>query len=825
MQEEYQGYGVDLGGRYTLLAKCNLFSADVVLNEGQRETENVIVFLAHERLFGNMAAHSYRSHILNSVRGFQNAHIFEYKEKSIKLEPEQQIGAFLRKLLSNYNRRVVISYPDFYTQFDLIRLWRAIQISKINVLAAIPENMAISTYVNYCQNNVLQKEMLIIDFGHSKFTGFLLQQEQVLFEVFDRNLGTSQMDYYLAEWIINQAKINMNKQSKYYLRLLDTCENIRRRLSANKDTYIDIEQLIPDVDFSYNLTREKYETIMQPVLESLSNQLFNLYHQTQNYQFNLIVTLGGGSRIPIIQQCIKAIFEGKQIQSSIHATEAICQGCAVSSTLITQRKEQLKKELNPSEYYLNIYEQYSIFIGISSQDGNNILTEQQFQQKMIQSKVSLREYFALNGECIKYSHSLTRSLDKFKCYGITIFYDPPPFGYEALINCYQISNTQIIMFYYDDFGVIQMTKDNQIAIAIQDQRVGLIEMIQIEDQLEQDDKNIQITHNLRYQCERRINEVKQQFKMLNLNVQQQFKINELIEESQKRILDQMNLNISIKILQLESHMLSQDQVQMQKFLKECDALIITSGAGMGVDSGLPDFRGDQGFWKAYRPFQNKYGFQDCANPGFLKSNPYLFWGFYGHRLELYTNTIPHEGFRILKKWCEKKDYFIVTSNVDGQFQKAGFDQKKIYEIHGSIHTFQCTQCNKLYLANKYPKLKIDLQKFEAADPLPKCEFNHILRPNILMFNDWDWISTIYIKQEEYFNEFIKKYNNKKVCVIEIGAGTAIPSIRLKGDRILNDIKDSILIRINPSENDAEENKKYYSIKKGGLEGIKSLNYL
>ncbi|CAD8078317.1 unnamed protein product [Paramecium sonneborni] len=546
MQEENQGYGVDLGGRYTLIAKCNLFSADVVLNEGQRETENVIVFSANERLFGNMAAHSYRSHILNSVRGFQKTHIFQYKGRQYQLEPEQQIGAFLRKLLRNYNRTIVISYPDFYTQFDLIRLWRAIQISKIPVLAAIPENMAISAYVNYCQNNVLQKEMMIIDFGHSKFTAFLLSQEQVLCEVFDRNLGTFQMDYYLAEWIISQAKINIDKKSKYYLRLLDTCENIRRRLSANKETYIDIEQLIPDVDFTYNLTREKYEAIIQPILESLSNLLFNLHHQTQNFKFNLIVTLGGGSRIPVIQQSIKAIFEGKQIQSTIHATEAICQGCAVSCTLITQRKEQQQKKLNPTKHYLNIYEQYPVFIGISSQDGKNKLTEQQFQQKLLQNKTSLREYFVLNGECIKFTHCLTKSLDKFKSYGITIFYDPPPIGYEALIKSFQISNPELIMFYYDDFGVIQMSKDNYIAIPIQDQRIGLIEMMQLEDQLELDDNNVQIIHELRYQSERRINEVKQQYKTQNLNVPQRIKIGELIEEYEQRISDQ---SLSVKDIQ------------------------------------------------------------------------------------------------------------------------------------------------------------------------------------------------------------------------------------------------------------------------------------
>lgn len=88
---------------------------------------------------------------------------------------------------------------------------------------------------------------------------------------------------------------------------------------------------------------------------------------------------------------------------------------------------------------------------------------------------------------------------------------------------------------------------------------------------------------------------------------------------------------------------------------------------MGVDSGLPDFRGNQGFWNAYRPFKNKFGFTECANPDFLSDHPYLFWGFYGHRLQMYRDVKPHEGFKILQDLCQNKDYFIVTSNVDGQF--------------------------------------------------------------------------------------------------------------------------------------------------------------
>ena len=139
--------------------------------------------------------------------------------------------------------------------------------------------------------------------------------------------------------------------------------------------------------------------------------------------------------------------------------------------------------------------------------------------------------------------------------------------------------------------------------------------------------------------------------------------------------------------------LAQNAISRAKeIVANAEAVIITAGAGMGVDSGLPDFRGDLGFWKAYPPLKDKnLSFTEMANPQWFFSSPELAWAFYGHRLKLYNKTQPHEGFTLLKNLCEAKsgNYFIYTSNVDGHFEKAGFDKDKIYEIHGSIHHAQC----------------------------------------------------------------------------------------------------------------------------------------
>ncbi len=127
-------------------------------------------------------------------------------------------------------------------------------------------------------------------------------------------------------------------------------------------------------------------------------------------------------------------------------------------------------------------------------------------------------------------------------------------------------------------------------------------------------------------------------------------------------------------------------------IEAADALLIGAGAGMGVDSGLPDFRGPEGFWRAYPPYA-KLGlrFEAIANPAHFRNDPPLAWGFYGHRTNLYRQTTPHEGFAILRRWGERMKHgaFAFTSNVDDHFARAGFDPDRIVECHGSIVWRQC----------------------------------------------------------------------------------------------------------------------------------------
>jgi len=81
--------------------------------------------------------------------------------------------------------------------------------------------------------------------------------------------------------------------------------------------------------------------------------------------------------------------------------------------------------------------------------------------------------------------------------------------------------------------------------------------------------------------------------------------------------------------------MSYEICNITELIHSCSGLLIAAGAGMGVDSGLPDFRGKEGFWRAYPPLL-KLGirFEEMANPRWFTENPELAWGFYGHRYNL-----------------------------------------------------------------------------------------------------------------------------------------------------------------------------------------------
>lgn len=258
-------------------------------------------------------------------------------------------------------------------------------------------------------------------------------------------------------------------------------------------------------------------------------------------------------------------------------------------------------------------------------------------------------------------------------------------------------------------------------------------------------------------------------------------------------------------------------------IEAADALIIAAGAGMGVDSGLPDFRGNDGFWKAYPALaEANIEFYSIACPDEFHRNRRRAWGFYGHRLNLYRNTVPHEGFEILKRWAEPMLHgcSVFTSNVDGQFQKAGFDPRDVREYHGSIHHLQClTPCSRdTWPAGDFDPM-IDVEACDLLSELPRCSLcGELARPNVLLFGDRDWSDQRAVAQDYRQESWLREIRNP--VVIELGAGTAIPSVRHFSQRMIHEF-DARLIRINPREHIVPRDLDV-GLPMGALEGLRAI---
>jgi NAD-dependent SIR2 family protein deacetylase len=254
-------------------------------------------------------------------------------------------------------------------------------------------------------------------------------------------------------------------------------------------------------------------------------------------------------------------------------------------------------------------------------------------------------------------------------------------------------------------------------------------------------------------------------------------------------------------------------------VRRARAVVVTAGAGMGVDSGLPDFRGVQGFWRAY-PFFARLGlsFEQAANPRHFAEDPALGWGFYGHRANLYRTAAPHDGFGLMRSWAERLDLdlFVVTSNVDGHFQKAGYPEDRIWEVHGSIHHLQCAApCGSTLWPNR-EQLQVD-ESTMRADRVPRCpQCGGVARPNILMFDDWSFVADRSETQRGRFDEFLRRHRTDDMVVIELGAGTAVATIRGIGER-LGHRPGTTLVRVNPREPDV--GPPHLSLACGAREGL------
>tara|TARA_A100001015_G_scaffold296694_1_gene377316 strand:- start:3764 stop:4624 length:861 start_codon:yes stop_codon:yes gene_type:complete len=275
-------------------------------------------------------------------------------------------------------------------------------------------------------------------------------------------------------------------------------------------------------------------------------------------------------------------------------------------------------------------------------------------------------------------------------------------------------------------------------------------------------------------------------------------------------------------------------IKAKALLQEADALLIVTGAGMSVDSGIPTYRGNNGIWtKSIKIGDELYAYDDISSLKMWKTRPELAWGFKAYFYRMMNELDPHQGYyELLEKIKDKFNYFITTSNIDGYFKRAGFDTNRIYEVHGSVNYLQCMDknCNIMNGVSEAINLPTFNEETFIADWLPKCpNCNKMSRPNVSMFGDVEFYGKPYEHQRKRLDNWLANINksNKKLLILEIGCGINPHSLRMSNGRMMSGewkmpkFDNNIgTIRLNP--NDEQDDKDTIHIPLGAKAGIHNL---
>ena len=219
--------------------------------------------------------------------------------------------------------------------------------------------------------------------------------------------------------------------------------------------------------------------------------------------------------------------------------------------------------------------------------------------------------------------------------------------------------------------------------------------------------------------------------------------------------------------------------RLKKALAECDAVVIGAGAGLSTSAGFV-YNGER-FEKHFSDFGKKYGFKDMYSGGFY---PYQtkeeFWAYWSRYIYVnrYTDA-PKPVYDELFGLVKDKDYFVITTNVDHCFQKAGFDKKRLFYTQGDYGLFQCSvPCHdKTYENEEIIRRMVEEQKDMRipTELVPKCPVCG--KPMTMNLRSDDKFV-----EDEGWHEAAARYENflrtrkGKVLFLELGVGYNTPVI-------------------------------------------------
>ena len=215
-------------------------------------------------------------------------------------------------------------------------------------------------------------------------------------------------------------------------------------------------------------------------------------------------------------------------------------------------------------------------------------------------------------------------------------------------------------------------------------------------------------------------------------------------------------------------------------LDGADAVLIGAGAGLSTSAGFT-YSGKR-FEDNFKDFGEKYGYKDMYSGGFYPyDTPEETWAFWSRNIHVNRYTDPPKPvYNDLLNIVKDKNYFVITTNVDHCFQKAGFDKQRLFYTQGDYGLFQCSKpcCQKTYdnreIVEKMLKEQRDMKI--PAYLVPKCPvcgrpMSMNLRADDTFVEDQGWHEA-----NDRYAQFLDSYADKKIVLLELGVGGNTPVI-------------------------------------------------
>lgn len=236
-----------------------------------------------------------------------------------------------------------------------------------------------------------------------------------------------------------------------------------------------------------------------------------------------------------------------------------------------------------------------------------------------------------------------------------------------------------------------------------------------------------------------------------------------------------------RILTRKSTVGCSDQIELLKLaLEECDAVVIGAGAGLSTSAGLT-YSGER-FEKNFGDFEEKYGIQDMYSGGFYPFESLEeYWAWWSRHIMVNRyERAPKSVYDNLRKLVEGKDYFVLTTNVDHQFQLAGFDKKRLFYTQGDYGLWQCSKpcCQRTYDNEKIVRrMWVEQRDMKIPSELiPRCPvcgkpMTMNLRADDAFVQDDGWYAAA-----QRHEDFLRRHDGLRVVFLELGVGGNTPVI-------------------------------------------------